>query len=261
MLHRSLGPRDHVVGPVLLVGGDEVRVVDAGQRHQGGHLLADLGLEGGLQHGGAVHGVGQVQPADVPAANDEVVGMHHGQHVVEGDVDVLVGRGVGAQLHGGPHDHGAVVVGGPRALARLPGEPAAVGQDARRDGGAVVAAPAHEHDAELGDLAVHLEVVHGLIGRGHVLTVGAPGHLGGAVGVPGADLRVRVHHVGRADREEVLGRGGRRRRGDGSGAIGVSSPVRGGRAHFGVRCHVVVLFLFEVVGRKMGDSVYLAFTW
>lgn len=231
----SLGAGDQVVGAVLLVGGNEVGVVDAGERDQLGHLLADEGLEGRLQHLGAVHGVGQVQAADVPAANDKVVGVDHGQDVVEGDVDVLVGLGIVAELQGRAHDDGAKVVGGLGAVAGLPGQLAAVGHDAGGHGGAVVAAPADQHDARLGDLGLDLEVVDGLARGGDARAVLALGDRGGAVRVLGADLRVRVHHVGRVDNE--LGAGGSAV-GSSSAAVGVGSiTVRGVRVGLSVRSH------------------------
>ena len=100
VLHASLGARDHVVGAVLLVGGNEVGVVDTRERDHGAHLLANKLLQGGLEDLGAVHGSSQIHLADVPASNDEVVGVSHGEEIVERDVDVPVGLGVGAKLDG-----------------------------------------------------------------------------------------------------------------------------------------------------------------
>lgn len=231
----GLGAGDQVVGAVLLVGGDEVGIVDAGKRDHLGHLLADEVLEGRLQHLGTVHGVSQVQAADVPAANDKVVGVDHGQDVVEGDVDVQVGLGIVAELQGRAHDDGAVVVGGLGAVAGVPDQVAAVGHDAGSHGGAVVAAPADQHDAELGDLGLDLEVVDGLAGGGHADAVLALRHRGGAVGVLGADLGVRVHHIGRVDDELGAGRNASR---GGSAVVVVSITVRGARIGLSVRCHV-----------------------
>lgn len=56
----SLVTLDDVVGTVLLVGSDEVGVVDTRQRLHLDHLLADLVLEGGLQDLSTVHGLGEV---------------------------------------------------------------------------------------------------------------------------------------------------------------------------------------------------------
>jgi len=121
---------------------------------------------------------------------------------MEGDVDVLAGLGIGTELHGRAHDDGAVVIGGAGALAGVPDEAAAVGDDAGGDGRAVVAAPANQHYTQLGHLAVDLEVVDGLLGGGNILAVVTAVDQRGAVRVLGADLRVGVHHVGRGYGEE-----------------------------------------------------------
>ena len=205
----GLGSLHQVVGALVLVGGDEVGIVDARQRDHVRHLLADHGLERRLEDGGAVHGVGEVHAVDVPAADDQVVGMGHGQHVVEGHVDVLARGGVGAELERGGHEDGAVVVGGALALARVPDETEAVGQDSSGHGAAVVAAPSDEHHADTADIAFDLEVVHRLPGLGLILGVGQAGDVGGAVCVLGPDLGVGVDDVGRVDDKERTGtRGG-----------------------------------------------------
>lgn len=234
VLHAGLGTRDQVISAILLVGSNEVGVVDAGKRDNRSHLLADEGLESRLQHLGAVHGGSKIQLADVPAANDEVVGVDHGEDVVEGDVDVLAGLGVGAELHGRAHDDRAIVVGSAGTLAGVPLEAAAVGDDAGRHGGAVVAAQADQHNAELGDLAVDLEVVQRLLGNRDILAVLSTVNERGAVRVLGADLIVGVGDVGRADSEE--GTGSSRSVG---GSVGVSTTVGGGHIGLGVRGHGV----------------------
>lgn len=48
-------------------------------------------------------------PRVPPTIEDDVVGVHHGQQVPEGHVDVT--GGAGAQAHGGGLEQGAVVVG------------------------------------------------------------------------------------------------------------------------------------------------------
>jgi hypothetical protein len=98
MSHAGLGSGKDVVGTVLLVGSNEIGVVDAGQGNHLGHLLADEGLEGRLEDLGAVHGSSEVQAADVPTANDQVIGVDHGKDLVEGNVNVHMGLGISAQL-------------------------------------------------------------------------------------------------------------------------------------------------------------------
>lgn len=205
--HGGLGALEDVVGTLLLVGSNEVGVVDARKGDHGGHLLGNQSLEAGLENLGAVHSLGEVELADVPAADDNVVGVDHGEEVVEGDVDILAGLGIGAELDGRAHDQRAVVVGLLLTAAGLPGEPAAVGNDAGGDGGTVVAAPANEHHTQLGDLGVDIEVVLGLLGDRNILAVNL-GHLGGVISVLGADLVVGVLDVGGVDLEGHLLVGG-----------------------------------------------------
>lgn len=227
MGHRSLGPRDEIVSTFLLIGGDEVRVVDAGERLHSGHLLTDESLKGRLQDLGTVHGISKVHTADVPAANDEIVGVDHGHEVMERDVDLLARAAVHTELGRGSHDDGAVVVGTAFALLGLPNKTAAVGNDTGSNGGTIVATPADQHDTELRDLAVDLEVVEGLLGGGHILAVGVLGNGRGTVSVLGLDGFVSVLDVGRVNDKELLGRGGRR----------CTTSVRKADAVLGVRSH------------------------
>lgn len=228
--HGGLGALKHVIGAILLVGSNEVRVVDGGKGNHLGHFLLDLGLESGLKDLSAVHGLGQVHLANVPTANDEVIGVDHGQDVLEWDVDLLVSLGIVTQLESRAHDDRTVVVGLARTLLGVPGDLAAVGEDTSGDGGAVVATPTDQHHTDLGDLAVDLEVVEGLVRGGNILAVGVRLNLGGTVGVAGLDLSVGVSDVGRVDSEDFPG-------GRGTVAVGVVCPVRGARA-FRVRSHV-----------------------
>ncbi|KAI6768308.1 hypothetical protein HG530_006317 [Fusarium avenaceum] len=201
----SLATLENVVGTILLVGSNEVRVVDGGKGDHLSHLLLDLGLEGGFKDLSAVHGLGQVQLADIPASDDQVIGVDHGEDVVEGDVDLLVSLGI---------------------MTELEGELAAVGEDTSGDGSSVVASETDQHHADLGDLAVDLEVVEGLIRSSNILAVGINFNLGGAVGVSRANLRISVSNVGGVDGEEVLSSRG--------GLVAVDRPVRGARADFRV---------------------------
>lgn len=228
----SLGALKEIVGSVLLVGSNEVRVVDGGEGSQLSHLLPDVGLESRLKDLGAIHGLGQVQRADVPASNDKVVGVDHGQQVVEGDVDLLVGLGVGSELDGRAHDDGAVVVGLLNALLGVPNKVASVGNDTGGNSGTVVTTPADKHHADLGNLAVDLEVVERLLGSSHKVAVGVGLDTGGAIGVFGSDFRVRVIDIGGIDDEGAPSSTSGRRL-----AMGIAVPVRGARANFRVGSH------------------------
>ena len=218
----ALAAGEEVVGTVSLVGGNEVGVVDGGKRLEVLHLGAELALEIGLKNGGTIHGIGQVHVVDVPTTEDEVVGVGHGEKVMERNVDLLTSLGVGAELDGGGHDDGAIVVRLLLTLARVPGDVVAVGNDTGGDSGTVVTTPSNQHQTDLSDLTLHLEVILGLQGLGDVLAV-VLGDLGGAVGVLGLDLILGVGHVGGVDHEKVVGAGGRGRC---SIAVGFSVCVR-----------------------------------
>lgn len=233
MSHRGLGALNDVVSSVFLVGGNEVGVVDGGERGQPSHLLPDVSLQGRLQDLGAIHGLSQVQRADVPAANDQVVGVDHGQETVEGNVDLLVGLGVGSKLDGGAHDDGAIVVGLLDAFLGIPHKLAAVGNDTRGDGGTIVTTPADKHHANLGNLAVDLEVVERFLGSRHKVSIGVSLDAGGTISILGADFRLSIIDIGGVHDEGALSSTSGRRV-----AIGIAIPVRGARAFFRVRGHI-----------------------
>lgn len=71
-----LGALDDIVGAGALVGGDEVRVVDAGEGHHGLHVMPELLLQVDVQHPSPGHGVGQVHAADVPPTEHDVVWVY-----------------------------------------------------------------------------------------------------------------------------------------------------------------------------------------
>lgn len=73
--------RDDVVGPLLLVGSDEVGVVDTRQRLDVLHQRSDLSLEVVGEDLGSGHRGRKVVRRDVPSRDDEVVGVNHGEHV------------------------------------------------------------------------------------------------------------------------------------------------------------------------------------
>lgn len=54
----SLGAGNDIVGSVLLVGSNEIGIVDGWQGDHVGHLLLDLGLESRLQNCSSVHSIG-----------------------------------------------------------------------------------------------------------------------------------------------------------------------------------------------------------
>lgn len=108
-----VGSRENIIGSILLVGRDEVGVVDRGERDHLLHERSDLSLEVVLEDLGSSHRLIERHGGDVPASEDKVVGVtgekgrteqgsdndftsegksvdsHHGENVREGDVDVL----------------------------------------------------------------------------------------------------------------------------------------------------------------------------
>lgn len=192
----GLGPLEDIVGAILLVGSDEVGVVDGGKRNHASHLLPDLSLESGLENLGAVHGLSQVKTANVPTANDEVIGMDHRQDVVKRNVDLSVSFGIGTELEGRAHDNRAVVVSLLVSFLGLPGELSAIGENTGGNSGTVVTTPADQHHTDSGDLAVDLEVVEGLLGSSDVLSLGIGLYLSCAIGVLGSNLRLGVGNIG-----------------------------------------------------------------
>jgi hypothetical protein len=88
------------VGASLLIGGDEVQVID--RRHgpaQLGHIGCYLVLEIIIQDVGASHCLVHGQTGNVPAANGEVIGMHHGEDIGDRNVNFLARTGLGADAN------------------------------------------------------------------------------------------------------------------------------------------------------------------
>lgn len=226
---------ENIVCTILLVRRDEIRVIDAGQGLHESHLLVDHGLQGRLENLRPVHGRRDVHAADVPATDDKVIWVDHGQHVVEGDVDLDAGSNLRPQFDGGTHDDRAVVVGSTRTFTSIPNKTTTVGNDTGRDGGPIVTAPTNQHHANLGNLAVDLEVVGGLLRRSRVFAIRRLGDGGGAIHVLALDVVVSVRDIGRVDGEKILG-GLSRVEG-----LGNAVPVRGADASFRVRCHFDLL--------------------
>jgi hypothetical protein len=199
------GTWDEVVGTLLLVGSNEVRVVDGGKGLHVGQLLADERLESRLEDTGTIHGLSQVHAADVPSTDHEVIRMDHGEKIMEGDVDILAARAVGAEFGSRSHDDRAIVVSRLSTRLGVPSEATLVGDDTGSNSGSVVTTPSNQHDADLGDLTIDLEVIQSFLGNRHILTLAVLGDGRGAVRVLGVYKVVRVLDVGGVDNEEILG--------------------------------------------------------
>lgn len=206
MIPRSLSSLQDVIGTSLLVGSDEVRVVDTTKRLDLGHFLVDESLQGGFKNRRTVHGIGQVHAADVPTADGEIVRVNHRQHVMEGDIDLLVGLRIGSELDGRAHDNRAVVVGSTFAFTSGPDETATVGEDAGGDGGSIVTTQTDQHHADLADLALDLEVVRLLFWFGDKLTIGTASHVSSMIDILAVNLGVGINDVGRVNSEQRAGR-------------------------------------------------------
>jgi hypothetical protein len=230
--HGRLVAGKNIVCAILLVGRNEVGIVDAWQGLHERHFLVDQSFQRWFQNLSTIHGRGDVQAADVPPSNHDVVGMDHGQDIVERNVDLFVGRCVASELDGRTHNDRAVVVGRLTTFLGVPNEPTSVGDDSRSDGGAVVAAPADQHHANLGHFPVNLEVIRGFLWGCREFAVGRLGDGGGPVDIFALDVVVGVDHVGRVDREEFLGRLSR------VGGLVSAIPVHGADAYFRVWCHI-----------------------
>lgn len=204
MVPGRIGTGDEIVGTIALVGSDKARVVDARKGFHASHLLPDLSLKGWLEHASAIHGFGQIEAADVPSTDHEVVGMNHGQEFMERNIDILASFSIITQLDGRRHDQGAIVVGLLDAFLGLPLETAAIGNDSCSDRGAIVTTPSDKHNAHLSNFTVNLEVIHGLLGRSNELAILTFGDGGGTIGVLAPDLVIGVDHIGRVDREKIL---------------------------------------------------------
>lgn len=149
---------DQVIRPIFLIGRDKVRVVDGGQGLS--HILhqrEQLSLQVIVEHLGTGHGLVERHGGDIPAAEDEVVRVNHGQDVRERDVDVFSGLRVEPESQGGRADEGSNVVWLNGSRLGRPGDVVSVREDGRADGRSVVAADTDHHQADLGDLGIGLE--------------------------------------------------------------------------------------------------------
>ena len=177
---------DQIVGTLLLIGRYEIGIVDARQRTHGAHVVSKLADEVGLEHLRASHGTRQVHAADVPAADDQLVGLEHGHELIERHEDVLARLGRYADLGRAGQEQRAEVVGVLHAAARLPAKRALVGEQCGGEGRAVVAAPADEHEADAGHAQMRAQRVRVRLVGDHVV----------ASGRVHAHTRVLVHVLG-----------------------------------------------------------------
>jgi len=136
-----------VVRTFLLVGGDEVWVVDGGEGLDRGHKGNELALEVPGEDLGTLHSGIERGTRDVPPADDKVIGVHGREDRGEGDVDIFGRGGVDTETNGRSTEDRANVVGRLDALLGAPSDVMRVGEDRGGQSGAIVATKANHHQA------------------------------------------------------------------------------------------------------------------
>ena len=157
--------RHQIISSLGLVGVDELRVVDGGKGDEVGHVRSDLSLEVVLENFRSSHRTIEGHSRNIPSSNlrrrersvgrrgkrgkaetdDEIVGVHHGENVAEGDVDVLA-LVVGTESESRSPDERSEVVGILRSVSGRPGDVFLVGDDRRGESRSVVSTPSDEHE-------------------------------------------------------------------------------------------------------------------
>jgi len=133
--------RNDIVSTGLLIGSDEVGVVNGGEwLPEKCHMGSDLTLEVIVEDFGTLHGLVHGESGDVPAAEDEIIRMYHGQHIGDRDVDFLARTGLGSNANGGCTKDRANVVGLLDAGLGVPNDVVTVGEDSGAQGCTVVTA-------------------------------------------------------------------------------------------------------------------------
>jgi len=113
--------REGVVGAIRLVRRNKIGVVDGRPRHDRLHHGRELALQIGLEHLRTLHRGGQAEVADIPASDNERVGVNHRQDLAEGDVHVL-SASIATETNGRGLRERTKVVGVLDALASTPRE-------------------------------------------------------------------------------------------------------------------------------------------
>jgi len=151
---------NQVVSASLLVGSDEVGVVDGRKRlSKLGHVRGDLALKIVVQNLGTLHGLVHREARDIPSTEDEVVGVDHRKDVGNRDVDILASGRLSSDADSGSAENGTNVVGLLDALLGVPDDVVTVGKDGSTESGTVVASNTDHEQASLGDSTLGLELV------------------------------------------------------------------------------------------------------
>lgn len=100
MIPACFATRDDIISSIFLVGGDEIGIVDTREWFHESHFLVDHSFQSGFEDLSTIHGSSNVQAADIPTTNDQIVRMNHGQDIVKGDVDLVPGLFLCTKLDG-----------------------------------------------------------------------------------------------------------------------------------------------------------------
>lgn len=140
-----VGAWDEVVRARLLVRSDEVGVVDGRERFHLSQVGSDLALKIVVENTGSLHRFVQRQARDVPTTKNEVIGVHHGQHIGHWDVNVLASGGLSTNANGRSTKEGTNVVGLLDTRLCVPGDIVTVGKNSRTQSGTIVSPHTDHH--------------------------------------------------------------------------------------------------------------------
>jgi len=165
-----VGSWDDIVSSGLLVSSDEIRVVDGWLRDDILHEWVEFLDEVVLKNLSSSHCFRQVELANVPSGDDDIIWVNKGENVVHREVDFF--RSGASNLDCGRLSDRSIVVSGLFSTLGIPSELVLVGQDTTGDSSTIVTTKTDEHDSELGNMGVGLELVFSGLGGNLDLTIG-----------------------------------------------------------------------------------------
>lgn len=179
---------DQVVSSGALVGSDKVWIVDGRQWCVLSQLLGNLSLQIVLENLCSLHGLCEVDTADIPTTNHQITWVDHWKDIVEWYVNVL-SLGIDTNLDSCSLGDGTVVVGLDWSSSSLKLNVSSVCVNDSSHGATVVASETDHHETSSWHFGVCLELYAGL-GWGDLVLVA--NLLDGAVlvGVIGDDVAI-----------------------------------------------------------------------
>lgn len=175
-----VGSGKNIVGAVALIFGIETGIENGGQRLQFFHFWRELTLQIIVKNLCLVHSDSEVVFADVPATDDEIIGVDHGKDRIEWDVYIFVAQG-GADANSRRVNERAEVIGLLNALSRIPLKIVLVGENSSSDSGAIIAAPTDHHGTDAADLLGGSEGVVFISERDGGFTIACDVHNGASI--------------------------------------------------------------------------------